>query len=65
MLGFVPALVYACFTSGCGGGDSTAPAPVQPGQMKKAQEYLGSYREQMIEANKAKAKTKAAEAPKK
>jgi hypothetical protein len=41
---------------GCGGADADKPAPVDAAQGKKAQEYLGSYREQMIAANKAKTK---------
>jgi hypothetical protein len=45
--------------AGCGGGDSSKPAPVDQAQMKKAQQYLGNYREQMIAANKAQAQAKA------
>ena len=41
------------------------PAPVEPVQQKKVQEYLGNYRQQMVEANKAKAKAKVNEAKKK
>ena len=51
----IPSLVV-----GCGGGDSSKPAPVDAEQGKKAQQYMANYREQMIEANKAKAKEKAA-----
>ena len=35
------------------------PGPGRAVQMKKAQEYLGNYREQMVAANKGKSKTKA------
>jgi hypothetical protein len=45
-----------CMLVGCGGDDASKPAPVDAAQGKKAQEYLGSYREQMIAANKGKAK---------
>jgi hypothetical protein len=43
---------------GCGGEGDSRPAPVDAALGKKAQEYMGSYREQMIAANKAKEKTK-------
>ena len=44
---------------GMRGFDSSNPAPVEQAQMKKAQEYMGNYREQMVAANKGKAKSKA------
>ena len=53
-----------CLIAGCGDG-GTQPAPVEPVQQKKVQEYLGNYRQQMVEANKAKAKAKVNEAPNK
>ncbi len=46
-----------CLIAGCGDG-GTQPAAVEPDQQKKAQAYLGGYREQMIAANKEKAKAK-------
>ncbi|HZW32540.1 MAG TPA: hypothetical protein VFF52_17635 [Isosphaeraceae bacterium] len=50
----IPSLVV-----GCGGQDTSKPAPVDTATAKKAQQYMANYREQMIEANKAKAKAKA------
>jgi hypothetical protein len=48
---------------GCGAGGGDAPAPVNAAQEKKVQNYMTSYREQIIADNKAKAKAggKAAE----
>jgi hypothetical protein len=46
--------------AGCGGGDTSKPAPVDEAQAKKAQAYMSNYREQIIADNKAKAKAKAA-----
>lgn len=63
-LGFAVALCTILLLSGCGGGDTSKPAPVDQAQMKKAQEYLGSYREQMVAANKAQSKAKAKPAEK-
>jgi hypothetical protein len=60
---FAAAFVGLWLLPGCGDGDSAKPAPVDKAQMKKAQEHLGSYREQMIAANKGKTKAKAAEKP--
>jgi hypothetical protein len=57
--GFVFAVAGLGLMAGCGGGDSSKPAPVDQAQMKKAQAYLGNYREQMIAANKAQAQAKA------
>jgi hypothetical protein len=54
------ALGIPCLVVGCGGGDSSKPAPVDAAQAKKAQDYMANYRQQMIEAHKAKAKAKAA-----
>jgi len=48
--------------AGCGGGDSSKPAPVDQAQMKKAQEYMANYREEMVNAHKGKPRGKAAEA---
>jgi hypothetical protein len=57
--------VFCLFpAAGCGEG-SDKPAAVEPAQMKKAQEYLGNYREQMVAANKEKAKAKHQSAEKK
>jgi hypothetical protein len=52
---------------GCGfGEDSSKPAPVDQTQQKKVQQYLGSYKEQLIaEAKNQAAKAKAASAAKK
>ena len=61
LLGLVPAVTCLYLTSGCGGESSTKPAPVEQGQMKKAQEYMANYREQMVAANKGKGKAKAKE----
>jgi hypothetical protein len=58
ILGFAPAVIFLGMLSGCEGESSTKPAPVEQEQMKKAQQYLGNYREQMVAANKAKAKSK-------
>jgi len=58
------ALSVPCLIAGCGDG-GTQPAPVEPVQQKKVQEYLGNYRQQMIDANKAKAKSKVNDATKK
>ncbi len=54
------ALGIACLVVGCESGDSSKPAPVDAAQGKKVQEYMTSYREQIIADNKAKAKAKAA-----
>jgi hypothetical protein len=54
------ALGIPCLAVGCGGEDSSKPAPVDAAQAKKAQEYMANYRQQIIEDNKAKAKAKAA-----
>jgi hypothetical protein len=56
---FLLALAIPCLVVGCGGEGASQPAPVDAGLGKKAQQYLGGYREQMIEANKAKAKATA------
>ena len=58
------ALGVPCLIAGCGDG-GTQPAPVEPVQQKKVQEYMGNYREQMVAANKAKAKAKVNDARKK
>jgi hypothetical protein len=58
------ALATPCLIAGCGDG-GTEPASVTPVQQKKVQEYLGNYRQQMIEANKANAKSKVSDVPKK
>jgi hypothetical protein len=58
--GFVLAAACLIMIAGCGGEDSSKPAPVDQEQMKKAQAYLGNYREQMIAANKAQAQAKKA-----
>ena len=58
------ALGIPCLIAGCGDG-GTQPAAVEPVQQKKVQEYLGNYREQMIAANKEKAKAKVNDARKK
>jgi hypothetical protein len=60
----VLALGAPCLVAGCGDA-GTEPAPVAPVQQKKVQEYLGNYRQQMVEANKAKAKAKVNDAQKK
>ena len=52
-------LLWSCMGLAAGCGGSSNPAPVEQAQMKKAQEYLGNYREQMVAANKGKSKTKA------
>jgi hypothetical protein len=54
------ALVLPCPEAGCGGADSSKPAPVDTAQAKKAQEYMANYRDQMVTHNKAQAKAKAA-----
>jgi hypothetical protein len=61
----VLAIGVPCLIAGCGDGGGTQPAPIEPVQQKKVQEYLGNYRQQMIEANKAKAKSKVNDATKK
>ena len=53
-------LSIPCLAVGCGGEESSKPAPVDAAQAKKAQQYMASYRDQMIAANKAKAEAKAA-----
>jgi hypothetical protein len=58
------AAVSACVLSGCGGAENSKPAPVDQAQMKKAQEYMGDYRGQMVAAHKAQAKVKAKPAEK-
>ena len=57
---FMLALAMPCLVAGCGDGDGSKPAPVDAAQAKKAQQYMASYRDQMIAANKAKAEAKAA-----
>ena len=52
-----------CLVVGCGTGDSK-PAETTAEQGQKIQQHFGGYREQMIEANKAKAKAEG-KAPKK
>jgi hypothetical protein len=61
LLLFVLALIIPCAMVGCGGGGGDKPAPVDAAQAKKAQEYMSSYRDQIIAANKAKAQAKAQE----
>jgi hypothetical protein len=53
------ALIVPCLVAGCDEG-SSKPAPIDAAQTKKAQEYMSSYRDQMIADNKAKAAAKAA-----
>jgi hypothetical protein len=56
----MPAVICLYSLTGCGGGESsTKPVAVEQAQQKKAQEYLGGYREQIIAANKEKAKAEA------
>jgi hypothetical protein len=45
--------------AGCGDGGGDKPVPVDAVQVKKAQQYMAGYREQIIADNKAKAKAKA------
>src|SRR4051794_18826557 len=40
--GCAAAVVSLFLLSGCGGGDTSKPAPVDQAQMKKAQEYMGN-----------------------
>ncbi len=54
------ALALPSLMAGCGGGGS-APAPVDAAQTKKVQEYMKSYKQQLIAEAKAQAKAKAAE----
>ncbi len=61
---FLVAVAGLGLLAGCGGGDSSKPAPVDQAVMKKKQEYMANYREQMIAANKAQAKAKARPAEK-
>jgi hypothetical protein len=56
----VLALAIPGLAVGCGGNDSSKPAPVDTTQAKKAQDYMRNYREQIIADNKAKAQAKAA-----
>jgi len=63
-LAFAAAVVSTYLVAGCGGEDSSKPAPVDQAQMKKAQEYMSNYREQMVAAHKAQAKSKAKPADK-
>ncbi len=55
----VLALSIPCLVVGCAGGDGSKPANVDVAQEKKVQQYMTSYREQIIADNKAKAKAKA------
>jgi hypothetical protein len=60
----VLALCIPCLVVGCEGGDGgSKPVPVDTAQVKKVQEHFAGYREQMVEANKAKAKAKAEAKP--
>ena len=59
LFGLAVGVVCVSLTSGCGGSGEGEAAPVQKVQMQKAQEYMSSYREQIISANKAKAQAKA------
>ena len=59
LFGLAVGVVCVSLTSGCGGNGGGEAAPVQKVQMQKAQEYMSSYREQMIAANKGKAQAKA------
>jgi hypothetical protein len=54
--GALAAIACAFLLTGCGGADDTKPAPVNTELQKKTQDYLNNYRQQMIEANKGKAK---------
>jgi hypothetical protein len=54
------ALVIPSLIAGCGDGGSDKPAPVEAAAAKKAQEYFGTYREQLIANSKAKGKAPAA-----
>jgi hypothetical protein len=57
------ALGIPCSVAGCGGADSSKPAPITAEQGKKAQAYMSNYRQQMTDANKAKAKAEGNKAP--
>jgi hypothetical protein len=63
-IGLVFAVATLGLLAGCGGVDSSKPAPVDQAIMKKKQEYMGNYREQMIAVNKAQVKAKAKPAEK-
>ena len=52
-------LCIPCLVVGCGGGDTSKPAPVEAEQGKKVQQYMQNYRDQIIADNKAKAAAKA------
>jgi hypothetical protein len=58
LLGIVPAGVCLCLASGCGGGSSDKPAPVDAGQQQKVNEYFKNYKDQLIAEAKSRAKTK-------
>jgi hypothetical protein len=60
---FLLALGIPCLVIGCGGGESSQQTPAEAAQTKKAQQYLSNYSEQMIEANKAKAKAAGKHSP--
>jgi hypothetical protein len=62
-MGLIVAVACLSILGGCGGEDSAKPAPIDKSIDKKAQDYMGNYRQQMIEANKGKAKPK--DAPRK
>jgi hypothetical protein len=56
----VLALCIPCLVVGCEGGDGgSKPVHVDTAQVKKVQQHFAGYRDQMVEANKAKAKAKA------
>ncbi len=62
LLGLVPVVICLCLVTGCGVGDSTKPAGIDPAQQKNVQEHLGKgYRESLIAEAKSSAKAKAAE----
>jgi hypothetical protein len=65
LLPLVLALGIPCSVAGCGGESGSQPAPVDATQQKKVQEYMGSYREQMVAHHKDQAKAKAKDAAKK
>jgi hypothetical protein len=52
------ALAMPWLMLGCGSGGAEKPAQVDAEQNKKAQQYLTDYRQQIIDANKAKAAEK-------
>jgi hypothetical protein len=59
----VLALSIPCLVVGCGDGGGDKPVPVDTAQVKKVQEHFAGYRDQMVEANKAKAKAEAKKSP--